>query len=241
MSERQIIGRAEAKAQGLKTYFTGKPCKNGQIAERRLDGTCTCAICKARHAAQQCAYYAANKDKVRAHYAANTDKIAELRRAHYAVNKDKVAERKRAYYAANKGEVAERNRAYYEANRSKLAGQKRAYRQANPEKFRAYVQANPEKFRAQAAKRRATKLQATPSWFDEFDQLAMEEAHDLARLREEATGAPWHVDHMLPLQGRTVCGLHVANNIQVIPASLNIAKGNKPWLTEEGDWRRFTL
>jgi len=74
--------------------------------------------------------------------------------------------------------------------------------------------------------RRAMKLNATPIWFDEIDEFVLQEAHSLAKLREKSTGIKWHVDHVIPLKGRTVCGLHCWNNLQVIPAKHNLQKSN---------------
>ncbi|ECO0327491.1 hypothetical protein ZS60_22350 [Salmonella enterica subsp. enterica serovar Enteritidis] len=71
---------------------------------------------------------------------------------------------------------------------------------------------------------------------DEFDLLVFEEAQELCQLRAGETGFLWHIDHMLPLRAKTVSGLHVAENIQVIPAVLNLLKGNKLIFTERGSW-----
>ena len=61
-------------------------------------------------------------------------------------------------------------------------------------------------------------------WTTEF---VTKEATNLAKLREEITGFKWHIDHIIPLQGRNVCGFHVWSNLQVIPAVQNLSKGNK--------------
>lgn len=84
----------------------------------------------------------------------------------------------------------------------------------------------PEKVRAIAANRRARKLSAAPHWANEF---FINEAYDLAKRREAATGFKWHVDHIVPLKSDIVCGLHAYTNIQVIPAFINLKKSNLHW------------
>lgn len=60
---------------------------------------------------------------------------------------------------------------------------------------------------------------------DEFTKLVVKEAHDLRKLRNNITGIEWHVDHIEPLKGKDVCGLHIWSNLQVIPKLLNLQKG----------------
>lgn len=76
-------------------------------------------------------------------------------------------------------------------------------------------------------KRRAVKLLATVLWDRELTDLVEREAYHLCSLRKEITKFRWEVDHVIPLQGKTVSGLHVWNNLAVIPATLNSAKSNK--------------
>lgn len=94
---------------------------------------------------------------------------------------------------------------------------------ANHAAFRA---AYPAKVNARNAARKAGQLQATPIWANLF---FIEEIYDLAARRTKATGVEHHVDHIVPLRSKLVCGLHVEANLAVIPAAQNIAKGNRHW------------
>lgn len=123
--------------------------------------------------------------------------------------------------------AARRNKRWMAKNTARLSAQRRQWRQNNPEVVRMYV-----------LNRRALRERATPAWFGEFDEFVMREAADMSELRESATGMKWHIDHMLPLKARKCSGLHVGVNIQVIPAAMNTAKGNKLKMTEPGEWLR---
>lgn len=120
------------------------------------------------------------------------------------------------------------------ARRNKRWGDKNKVRKA--ETGRMWRHSNKAAVNAHTLVRRARRVSASPSWCPEIDGLVNAEAAHLCRLREAATGFAWHVDHMVPLQARTACGLHCAANLQVIPASVNVAKGNKMKLTEPGEW-----
>jgi hypothetical protein len=101
----------------------------------------------------------------------------------------------------------------------------------NPDKRREYGKNYSRDHRAEInaklKKRYAAKRNRTPSWLSQDDAWLIEQAYDLAQLRTQVFGFQWHVDHVIPLQGKLVSGLHVPHNLQVIPAWDNRSKSNK--------------
>ena len=153
-------------------------------------------------------------------------------RARYAANPAKFAERNKAWRLANPENEAERgkSRRYTKEQKDATAKRSKEWATANPEKQAARVKswaaANPAKVTMKAGRRRASRLLATPLWANEF---IISEAYELAQMRTKVTGIVWHVDHVVPLTSKLVCGLHCEHNIRVIPGSENIAKNNRYW------------
>lgn len=86
---------------------------------------------------------------------------------------------------------------------------------------------NKDKNCAKSAKYRASKYSATPPWLTIDDLKQIEIEYSLAQWTSSVMNSVYHVDHIIPLQGKLVCGLHVPWNLQVIPAVTNISKGNR--------------
>ena len=124
-----------------------------------------------------------------------------------------------------------RDAAYRKANKEQIRATKAAWNARHPEKIAMHKQTAKGKYRVQknvdTAIRRASLKQRTVSWLTEDDHWMIEQAYELAALRTKMFGFEWHVDHIIPLQGKTVSGLHVPWNLQVIPGVLNIKKGNR--------------
>jgi hypothetical protein len=89
-----------------------------------------------------------------------------------------------------------------------------------------WSKANPDKTNAKYAKRRAAQLQRTPPWLTKEQLLEIESFYAKAKDLQTLTGIEFHVDHIVPLQGKLVSGLHVPWNLQVIPAVENLKKSN---------------
>lgn len=93
-------------------------------------------------------------------------------------------------------------------------------------KTREWKLNNPEKLALDKEVRCTRAKNARVLWDKELTDFVMSEAIDLRKRRKEAIGFNWHIDHIIPLKGANVCGLHVWNNLRVIPESVNLSKGN---------------
>lgn len=118
---------------------------------------------------------------------------------------------------------------YQKENKSKFSEyNKKAYIKKNGP-LKRNMQHTPEsraEWHRQKANARCTRAKQA-RFSDEFTQFVTKEAHDLRVRRNLGTGIEWHVDHVVPLKGKLVCGLHVWTNLRVIPKTLNLRKGNK--------------
>jgi len=91
---------------------------------------------------------------------------------------------------------------------------------------KTYSRQSHAKESAKVAKRRAAKLQATVAWADK-DKIAA--IYVEAQRLSELTGVVYHVDHIVPLISKKVCGLHNEFNLQVLPGVENLKKHNRHW------------
>jgi len=97
----------------------------------------------------------------------------------------------------------------------------------NAERTALWKKNNPAKVIANTTQRKKYIKQRTPKWLTPDDKWMIEQAYELAVLRKKMFGFSWHVDHIIPLRGKLVSGLHVPTNLQVIPGRENSSKSNK--------------
>lgn len=117
------------------------------------------------------------------------------------------------WYQSNKHRRADYWKSWYQDNREQ--------RSAN---YADWAKRNKHIINAIVAKRTAAKFKATPSWAN-FD--AIRAVYARASWLTVETGIRHEVDHIYPLQGKTVCGLHCEANLQIISKIENIRKGNR--------------
>lgn len=201
---------------------TDKPRSEFSKAAKEKDGLQTqCKACK--------------KIGCAASRAKKLEQYRQKARDDYAKDPAAKLAKNRAWSAANKERHAQLNKDNYARNREARLAVNRAWREANPQRMRAaelaWKSQNPHRVTAYAAKRRAAALQRTPNWLTSEEVTRIEALYAEARRLTAATGVPYEVDHIIPLQGKLVSGLHVFANLQVLPMAENRSKCNS-WTPE---------
>lgn len=212
-TERDLAAQA-----GRRTYFTGKPCKAGHVADRFVSNY-GCVTCQAARQDQeyQKAYKAKNKDRIaenfKRYYASKGPEIRAYNRERYRKNFDKISAYHKQRYPELRVQKSEYLKDWYARNRGRIE----AYREA-------HYRENRHLYIARARARQAAVIDRTPAWAD-LDHIR--DIYELARIANECTGFCFHVDHIVPVSGERVSGLHVPANLNVILAEHNLLKRNK--------------
>lgn len=152
--------------------------------------------------------------------AANREKILKQKAIHRKMNKEAIALDQAIRYRKDKESrrtySSVHGKAYKSEHKEEIAFKKFQWRKSKPGKYAGYC-----------AKRRATKLQATPNWLTKEHFKQIEEFYILAKELQWLSEEPLQVDHIVPLQGKNASGFHVPWNLQILPKSMNASKNNK--------------
>jgi|APGre2960657404_1045060.scaffolds.fasta_scaffold26492_2 hypothetical protein len=206
----ELISLSQAKEQNLSHYFTGKPCGRGHVAARHVKYR-QCSECAKVHAEN---------------YREKTKKANEGLVKYFdgvPCGRGHIAEK----YSV--GNICiecrrENDKEYRSKNKDKVS-----------KRIRDFKKAHPDRVNSDTAKRRAAKKLATPAWLDKSMLSSIRKFYTEAKDMEKKTGIVHHVDHIIPLNGENVSGLHVPWNLQVLPFYENLSKSNK--LMENFIWQ----
>lgn len=117
---------------------------------------------------------------------------------------------------------------WYEENKEARQDSWRVWYQQNKERralsYAEWAAENKDIVNACVSRRRAVKLKASPRW---ANQDAIRGFYKEAEWVTQETGIPHEVDHISPLQGKYVCGLHCEFNLQILTKVENIRKSNR--------------
>lgn len=134
-------------------------------------------------------------------------------------NKDKVKQYRESFYT-------KQDDLYFQKERER----KQEWSKANPDKIRLknerFRTNNKDLVASYTAKYRSSKLDRTPKWLTQQDFANIKSIYKMCNKISEKTGVKHHVDHIIPLQGEFVSGLHVPSNLQIIPFNINLSKSN---------------
>ena len=161
----------------------------------------------------------------------NSEKKAAYMRKWQQANPEKNRANTRKWAKANPEKKAAKLRKWAKANPEKKAACHRRWLQKNPTYNSDYYQNNKELFSAHAAKRR--KKLKTNIKLHKTAKKALQAVYKLREClnlcaRSAGSSEAFHVDHVWPIQHEKFCGLHAPWNLQILEASENISKSNKP-------------
>lgn len=172
------------------------------------------------------------------YYQENRGDQLEKSREHRIKNKEYYKKLNKEYYEKNRDEILIKSRAngkaYYEKHKEKINKRVLERYHTTDELFIKQRKATRRKYRnsahgrsvinAHGANRRAVKINAMPMW---YEHEKCKEMYTESIALTKSTGIQHHVDHIVPLRNKLVCGLHCIDNLQILTAEENMKKGNK--------------
>lgn len=148
---------------------------------------------------------------------------ARIRQKRYALkNKETVLLASKTWNQKNKEKMNEAAKRHFEKVKDNIE-----FKIKNSEKTREWAKNNPHKVAEMSANKRATKLKRIPVWLTDEQKKKIKEYYMTARILTSSFDEVFHVDHIVPLRGKLVSGLHVPWNLTILTAEENMRKSNK--------------
>jgi hypothetical protein len=170
------------------------------------------------------------KDEIKEKRDAKAEENCERARLWYQSNRERARATASNWVKNNRARHRENCLRWQKAHPSVGTAKALRYRLRYPERSlesgRKWRQNNKDRVNARKAARIAAKLRATPAW---ANHAKIREAYRQAKELTQRTGIAHHVDHIVPLRSKIVCGLHWEENLQVLPWKDNQLKGNRHW------------
>lgn len=186
-----------------KTCKIQKDFSNYGISKKHKDGYL--ASCKTCEKKKKALFYKNNPESLK--------RDRERTKKWKKQNKDRVKYLDSKYRKKNRKKLNKKSKERYRTDKESILKHKRKYEKNNPH-IRAKIK----------TKRRMAERKAIPDW-SETEKIKT--VYKKAKWLGKITGLKYHVDHIVPIQGKDVCGLHVWANLQILEVSINCSKQDK--------------
>ena len=155
------------------------------------------------------------KEYLREYYLKNKEKALAARKEYYQEHKESCVLYAREYRKINKEIVNAKRSMYYRKNREKCLESGKIHRANNRGIYKMYSKTY-----------KVGKINRNPKWASSSDKKVIKCYYDLSVRLTKCLGIEFQVDHIIPLQGELVSGLHIPSNLQVLTRSANLRKSN---------------
>lgn len=194
-----------------------KKCQASELVNKFEHGRAICKICRATQNAE---FYQKNENKIRL-----------AKKEYRGINKETISEKAKEIYQQNRLSILTQKAIYYKNNRETILSRSNEYYKSNKERIiiskAAYAKKNADKLASRNAKRRAVLIQACPQWLSIKQLRRIEAFYRLAKYLTKKSNTPHEVDHIVPLKGKNVNGLHAPWNLQILTRYKNRQKSNR--------------
>lgn len=195
-----------------KICYTGKTCKRKGHTNGRYVSSNGCVSCALEYVLNNKEKRSLQENKRRKQ---NKERYNAYNKKYKQENKEIVRERSKQYYQQNKESIIEKTTKYYNTHLEEAIKRTKDWQKQNPKKVRNIRQ-----------RANIKRKQAIPLW-EVNEREEINALYDLRDKLTKETGIEHVVDHIVPISGNVVCGLHTLCNLRVITEKENLQKGKK--------------